>query len=128
MQPYLGLPWTDPHQIWTVDVFHHAPPIHGIQNAEMQIKSFLWRHHFCTLCLSTLANLTGSNYIYFFNAEKYHFNDKKRLLFKMDSVVKGKYNTEELNDLNRAFARNLKLPVICERVYIQNGLKLSKVG
>ena len=49
MQLYLEPPWTNPHQIWTVDVFHHAPPIHGIQNAEMQKKVFLWRHHFCTL-------------------------------------------------------------------------------
>ena len=41
MQPYLGPHEpTDPHQIWTVDVFHHAPPIHGIQNAEMQKKVF----------------------------------------------------------------------------------------
>ena len=31
---------TDSHQIWAVDVFHHAPPIHGIQNAEMQKKFF----------------------------------------------------------------------------------------
>ena len=40
MRPYLGLPWTDSHQIWAVDVFHLAPPIHGIQNAEMQKKFF----------------------------------------------------------------------------------------
>ena len=38
MRPYLGPPWTDSHQIWAVDVFHHAPPRHGIQNAEMQKK------------------------------------------------------------------------------------------
>ena len=38
MRPYLGPPWTDSHQMWAVDVFHHAPPIHGIQNAEMQKK------------------------------------------------------------------------------------------
>ena len=31
----------DPHQIWTVDVFHHAPLIHGIQDAEMQKKFFV---------------------------------------------------------------------------------------
>ena len=30
-----------PHQIWTVDVFHHTPPIHGIQNAEMKEKFFV---------------------------------------------------------------------------------------
>ena len=40
MQPYLRPPWTDSHQIWAVDV-HHAPPIHGIQNAEMQKKFFV---------------------------------------------------------------------------------------
>ena len=40
MRPYLGPPWTDSHQIWAVDVFHHAPPRHGIQNAEMQKKFF----------------------------------------------------------------------------------------
>ena len=40
MRPYLGPPWTDSHQIWAVDVFHHAPPRYGIQNAEMQKKSF----------------------------------------------------------------------------------------
>ena len=39
-QPYLGLSWTDSHQIWAVDVIHHAPPTHGIQNAEMQKKVF----------------------------------------------------------------------------------------
>ena len=38
MRPYLGPPWTDSHQIWAVDVFHHAPPIHGIQNTEMKKK------------------------------------------------------------------------------------------
>ena len=38
MRPYLGPPWTDSHQILAVDVFHHAPPIHDIQNAEMQKK------------------------------------------------------------------------------------------
>ena len=55
MRPYLGPPWTDPHQIWTVDVFHHAPSIHGIQNAEMQKKVFcdvitsvLYRYSFTT--------------------------------------------------------------------------------
>ena len=40
MRPYLRPQWTDSHQIWAVDVFHHAPPIHGIQNAEMQKKFF----------------------------------------------------------------------------------------
>ena len=48
MRPYLGPPWTDSHPIWAVDVFHHAPPIHGIQNTEIQ-KNILWRHRFCTL-------------------------------------------------------------------------------
>ena len=45
MQPYLGAPRTHPHQIGTVDVFYHAPPIHGIKNAEMQnvIASVLYR-------------------------------------------------------------------------------------
>ena len=40
MWPYLGPPWTDSHPIWAVDVFHHASPVHGIQNAEMQKKFF----------------------------------------------------------------------------------------
>ena len=40
MRPYLGPPWTDSHQIWAVGVFDHAPPKHGIQNAEMQKKVF----------------------------------------------------------------------------------------
>ena len=38
MRPYLRPPLTDSHQIWAVDVFHHAPPIHGIQNDELQKK------------------------------------------------------------------------------------------
>ena len=37
MRPYLQPPWTDFYQIWVVDVFHHAPPIHGIHNAEVHI-------------------------------------------------------------------------------------------
>ena len=40
MRPYLGPLWTDSHPIWAVDVFHHAPPIHGIQNTEIQNKFF----------------------------------------------------------------------------------------
>ena len=40
MQSYLGPPWTDSHPIWAVDAFHRAPPIHGIQNTEIQ-KSFV---------------------------------------------------------------------------------------
>ena len=32
-----------------MDVFHHALQIFGIQNAEMQRKVFLLRHHFDTL-------------------------------------------------------------------------------
>ena len=38
MQPYVGPPWNDSQQIWKVEVFHHAPRIHGIQNAKMQKK------------------------------------------------------------------------------------------
>ena len=38
MRSYLGPPLTDCHQIWAVEVFHHALPIFGIQNAEMQKK------------------------------------------------------------------------------------------
>ena len=38
MRPYLGLPLIDSRQICAVNVFHHAPPMHGIQNAEMQKK------------------------------------------------------------------------------------------
>ena len=41
MRPYLRTPWTDFHQIWAVDIFHHAPPIYGIQNAVMQKKFFM---------------------------------------------------------------------------------------
>ena len=41
MQLYLGPPWTDSHPIWAVDVFHHAPPIHGIQNTEIKKKFFV---------------------------------------------------------------------------------------
>ena len=41
MQPYLGPPWIDSHPLWAVDVFHHAPPIHGIQNTEIQKKFFV---------------------------------------------------------------------------------------
>ena len=41
MRPYLGLPWTDSHPIWVVDVFRHAPTIHGIQNTEIQKKFFV---------------------------------------------------------------------------------------
>ena len=37
-RPYLGLPWSDFHQIWTVEVFHHALLMYGIQNAEIQKK------------------------------------------------------------------------------------------
>ena len=40
MRPYLIPPWTDSHPIWDVDVFHHAPQIHGIQNTEIQTKVF----------------------------------------------------------------------------------------
>ena len=38
MPPYLGLPGTNSHQILVVGVFHNAPLIHGIQNAQMQKK------------------------------------------------------------------------------------------
>ena len=38
MRPYVGPPWTNSHQIWNVEVFHHAIPIYGIQNAEMLKK------------------------------------------------------------------------------------------
>ena len=57
MQPYLRPPWTDPHQIWTVDVLHHAPPIHGIQNAEMQKKFFF---DFITSVLYTVYGEVGT--------------------------------------------------------------------
>ena len=49
MRPYFGSPWTDSHQIWAVDVFHRAPPIYGIQNAEMKKEFFFKCHRFCTL-------------------------------------------------------------------------------
>ena len=52
MRPYLGPPWTDSHQIWAVDVFHHAPPIHGIQNAEMQKKK---KKNFCDVITFVLC-------------------------------------------------------------------------
>ena len=38
MRLYLGPSWTDSHQIWTVEVFHHVLPTYGIRNAEMQKK------------------------------------------------------------------------------------------
>ena len=38
MRPYLGLPLIDSRQICAVNVFHHAPPMHGIQNAKMPKK------------------------------------------------------------------------------------------
>ena len=41
MRPYLGPPWTNFHPIWAVDVYHHAPPMHGIQNTEIQKKFFV---------------------------------------------------------------------------------------
>ena len=59
MRPYLGPPWTDSHQIWAVDVFHHAPPIHGIQNAEMQKKFFFF---FCDVIGSVLY-FAGKNLV-----------------------------------------------------------------
>ena len=56
MRPYLGPPWTNSHQIWAVDVFHHAPPIHGIQNAEMQ-KQIV----FCDVMASVLLSVYRQN-------------------------------------------------------------------
>ena len=53
MRPYLGPPWTDSHQICAVDVFHHVPPIHGVQNAEVQ-KTF-----FCDVIASVLYRGTS---------------------------------------------------------------------
>ena len=41
MRANLGPPWTDSHPIWAVDVFHHAPPAHGVQNTEIQKKFFV---------------------------------------------------------------------------------------
>ena len=52
MQPYPGPPWTDSHQIWTVDVFYHAPPFHSIQNAEMQKNKRVF--FFCDVIASVL--------------------------------------------------------------------------
>ena len=50
MQPYLGTPLTDFHEIWAAEVFHHALRICGIQNTEMQKKKrHRQRHHFGTL-------------------------------------------------------------------------------
>ena len=51
MRPYLGPPWTDSHPIWAVDVFHHAPPIHDIQNTEIQEKKKI----FCDVIASVLS-------------------------------------------------------------------------
>ena len=45
-RPYHGPPWSDFHQIWPVEVFHHVLPIHDIQNPKCKNKKFLWRHHF----------------------------------------------------------------------------------
>ena len=50
MRPYLGPPRTDSHQIWAVDVFHHAPPIYGIQNTRIQKKKKV----FCDIIASVL--------------------------------------------------------------------------
>ena len=47
-----GFPWTDSHQIWAVNVFHHAPPIHGIQDAEIQKK----KKKICDVVASVLYN------------------------------------------------------------------------
>ena len=53
MQPYLGPPWTDSHQIWTVEVFHQALPIGPMVFKTLKCKkkkkkkkkgAFLWRH------------------------------------------------------------------------------------
>ena len=38
-----------------VDVFHHAPPIYGVQNAEMKKKKF-----FCDVIASVLYNAKKS--------------------------------------------------------------------
>ena len=38
MQPYLDAPMNRFRQSWAVDVFHRAPSMHGIQNAEMKKK------------------------------------------------------------------------------------------
>ena len=38
MWPYFGPPWTFSHQIWALEVFHHALPIYCIPNAETQKK------------------------------------------------------------------------------------------
>ena len=61
MQPYLGLPWTDSHHLGgggggAVDVFHHAPPIYGVQNAEMKKKLLF----FCDVIASVLYNAKKS--------------------------------------------------------------------
>ena len=57
MRPYLGLPWTDSHHFFwgggAVDVFHHAPPIYGVQNAEMKKKN-------CDVIASVLYNAKKS--------------------------------------------------------------------
>ena len=53
MRPYLGPPWTDSHQIWAVDVFHHAPPRYGIRNAAMQKKVF------CDVIASVLYSVSS---------------------------------------------------------------------
>ena len=64
MRPYLGPPWTDSHPIWAVEVFHHAPPIHGIQNTEIQKKvccdvfaSVLYRYN----CVGWTFNLNWTS-------------------------------------------------------------------
>ena len=55
MRPYLGPPWTDSHPILAVDVFHHAPLIHGIQNTEIQKKFFVMS----SLLYSINENVSG---------------------------------------------------------------------
>ena len=65
----LGPPWTDPHQIWTVDVFHHAPPIHGIPPT--------WWEKMGILARSLPGNLTIWREILTFEIKKYIRNSGK---------------------------------------------------
>ena len=56
MRPYLGQSCADFHQIWALEVFHHALTMYGIQNVEMQKKKF------CDFITSVFNNNIFSNF------------------------------------------------------------------
>ena len=60
MRPYLEPQRTDFHQIWAVDVLHDAPPVHGIQNAEMLKKKKKKKKKFFCDVIASALNLKGN--------------------------------------------------------------------